>query len=236
MNPKVAVVCAYRDHDTNIVELCEHFLAYTPHVFLWAVDEPLPGVVGAHTKGQGKGGKFVNLNKLLLEYVNFDHVVVSDDDIKLQDGFMASYIEAAELLGAEVAQTSLENSPFQAPHMKHQPGFARVLDTVSIGPLFSLHGRALKLLTPFPEHPPMGWGLESLWRKIIAENGLKTYVIDNARILHFTRALFVHYSSHQEEHEMYVFLHKHDLPFPHVNELSKITFEDAEKLRKLKTL
>lgn len=236
MNPKVAVVCAYRDHDTNIVELCEHFKSYTPHVVLWAVDNPLPGLVGECTKGQGKGGKFANLNRLLPEYVDFDHVVFSDDDIKLQEDFLSRYIDAVDLLGAEVAQASLEQSPFQAPHMRAQPVFARVLDTVAIGPVFSLHGRGLELLVPFPEHPPMGWGFESLWRRVIAENNLKTYVIDYARVLHFTRGLFVHYSSHQEEHEMHIFLQQNNLPWPHVNEISQISNEEAQTLRAQKAI
>jgi len=121
--------------------------------------------------------KFVLLNQLLgkLDLDRYSFVLVCDDDIGLPPGFVDRYMELVVAHEFALAQPARSHcSDIGHVFVEALDGLtARWTRFVEIGPVFSMRHDAARLLLPFDETSPMGWGYDFIWPVIIEKAGLR---------------------------------------------------------------
>ena len=142
--------------------------------------------------------KFVLINRLLSNpsYRDYAFVIVCDDDIRLPDGFLDTYLTLVckhDFALAQPART--HDSYIDHPFVEQLDGIqARWTRFVEIGPLFSIRRDATSLLLPFDEASPMGWGYDLVWPHVLDAARLKLGIVDAAAVAHTLRKPLAHYS------------------------------------------
>lgn len=134
--------------------------------------------------------KFTVVNRLLARDLEpFRYVVVSDDDIDLPLGFLDDYLALVERHDFALAQPArTRESHYHHAIVRQAPGVvARETRFVEIGPLFSMRADAARILTPFDEISPMGWGYDLSWPIDIRFAGLRMGIVDATPIAHVMR-------------------------------------------------
>lgn len=154
--------------------------------------------------------KFSLLNLVLEEtHIDaFEFVIVCDDDIVLPESFLDRYLQSVTGYDFALAQPARTHDSFiDHPFVEQLDGLvARWTRFVEIGPLFSIHQRAFRLIFPFDEASPMGWGYDFVWPKFIANAGLKMGIIDAVPIAHSLRKPVLYYQHQKAHREMEEFL------------------------------
>jgi hypothetical protein len=154
--------------------------------------------------------KFLLLNQLLAEtdIDRYEFIVVCDDDIVLPSGFIDRYLELVTRYEFGLAQPARTHESFiDHPFVEQLDGLAaRWTRFVEIGPLFSVHRRAVALLLPFDESSPMGWGYDFFWPSLIADAGLKMGIVDATPVAHSFRKPVSYYEHGTSSRDMERFL------------------------------
>ena len=135
--------------------------------------------------------KFHLLNRLLtgIDLSVYRFLVVVDDDIELESGFLdrfLAYQTAHDLTLAQPARThdSYIDHYFVAQLIGVE---ARRTRFVEIGPVFSLRRDGFAHLLPFDEEAPMGWGLDFVWPVQLDAAGCRLGIIDASPVRHALR-------------------------------------------------
>lgn len=136
--------------------------------------------------------KFVLLNRIVrrLETSAYDYLLVTDDDIALCDGFLDAYLAWLQCCGFSIAQPARARHSFRDHRFvlqRHWFG-ARQTRFVEIGPLFSLDRAAMRVVLPFDESSPMGWGYDTVWPVLARRHGLRMGIVDATPVDHSYRA------------------------------------------------
>lgn len=162
--------------------------------------------------------KFTLLNKMLrglrslLEM--FEYVIITDDDITVPEQFLDNYLRLVRKYDFALAQPArTTNSHIHHPIVARVRGVkARRTHFVEIGPLFSMNQAALKLLTPFDECSPMGWGYDYVWPQLINEHALRMGIVDATPVEHTVREPVSGYVGAGEQMAGYLSQHLHLSP------------------------
>jgi hypothetical protein len=186
----------------------------------WAVEQrwialgrsPVPAALEAVTafRQASPKGKFVLLNRLLagVDLARYAYVLVVDDDIDLPRGFVDEYlghVERYELALAQPART--HESYVDHWFVARQEGLvARRTRFVEIGPVFSMRRDVARLLTPFSEVSPMGWGFDQVWPLVLEEAGLRMGIVDATPVAHDLRKPVAFYDNREAVHAMRSYL------------------------------
>jgi hypothetical protein len=143
--------------------------------------------------------KYQILNGLLEtipDLAEYDYVLTVDDDIVLPGQFLDPFLTLQYDLNFAMAQPArTDNSWIDHPIVQQQPGVAaRQTLFVEIGPVVSFHRSVYDLVFPFDLTSTMGWGLECIWARLLAERGLKMGIIDALPVDHSMRPPVTGYS------------------------------------------
>lgn len=154
--------------------------------------------------------KFELLNRLLAEAPldDYEHLVITDDDIELPPGFLDDYLDVVTRRRFHLAQPARTHRSYVDHHFVAQlVGVeARRTRFVEIGPLFSLHRDAFPVLLPFEEAAPMGWGLDFVWPTQIENAGLTLGIVDATPVTHALRKPVAFYDYDETNAGMQQFL------------------------------
>jgi len=178
--PPVVVYAVYRQRNAEVLSAL--LSSQTVEAHLWALDNLAPSL-GHWTRGQGPGGKFELINRLLQDHQAPDaHRVVADDDFAFTRGGLNRFVAYQAAFGFGLAQPAHSMDSRHEHHItKVRPRVtARETSFVEIGPVFSVAPGAPGVL-PFPEDAGMGWGLEATWA---TTPGLRIGIIDAVTIKH----------------------------------------------------
>lgn len=157
--------------------------------------------------------KFSVINQLLAGVVlePYEYVIVADDDIWLPPEFtdrFLSLMERHDLALAQPART--HNSVIHHPIVEQRDGLAvRETRFVEIGPLFAMRADAARLLVPFDESSPMGWGYDYVWPCVMAAAGLKMGIVDATPVRHTFRVAVSGYDPNEAAMQMGEYLQTH---------------------------
>jgi hypothetical protein len=154
-----------------------------------ATAAPEPALL-AHTVADGlAGGKFENLNRVLEAAgpVDFDWLLVIDDDLRLPPRFLDRFVAICGRFGLDLAQPAQSQRSHSAWRVTRRRPASLVRETrfVEIGPLTAFGRRAADELLPFPELR-FGWGLDLHWAALAAERGWRLGVVDATPVRHET--------------------------------------------------
>jgi hypothetical protein len=154
--------------------------------------------------------KFPLLNRALREVdlAGYRYVLVCDDDISLPEGFLDRYLELVEGHDLALAQPARTHGSYIDHWIVEQhDGLAvRATRYVEIGPLFSMRADAARLLVPFDEGSPMGWGLDFVWPVVLERAGLRLGIVDETPVVHDLRRPAAYYDDGEAVHAMNVYL------------------------------
>ncbi len=135
--------------------------------------------------------KFMLVNRLLARLGLERHafVLVCDDDILLPAGFVDSYLELVSRHDLALAQPARTHDSYTDNWIVERlDGLAaRRTRFVEIGPLFSMRRDAARLLVPFDETSPMGWGYDFVWPLTMEQAGLRMGIVDATPVAHNLR-------------------------------------------------
>lgn len=170
------------------------------------VPEPLAAVTTSVVRT--RTGKFSLVNRLVGELGRHDFVVVCDDDIALPEGFVDRYLEIVNRYDLALAQPARTHDSYVENWIVEQLDglVARRTRFVEIGPLFSMRRDAARLLMPFDEAAPMGWGYDVVWPVRIEQAGLRMGIVDATPVAHKMRKTVSLYDSHETSFEANQFL------------------------------
>jgi len=161
--------------------------------------------------------KFVLLNQLLgkLDLDRYAFVLVCDDDIGLPPGFVDRYLDLVVTHGFALAQPARSHrSDIGHVFVEELDGLtARWTRFVEIGPVFSMRRDAARLLLPFDEASPMGWGYDFIWPVIIEKADLRMGIVDAVPVDHNLREHGAAYDYDSSRQTMAQFL----APRPHLS-------------------
>lgn len=167
-------------------------------------DPHLAGLTTAHITTRVP--KFVLLNRELakVDLSAFDLLVVTDDDIEVQSGFLDAYCALQRHCDLALAQPARTLHSFHDHHITLQRPWciARLTRFVEIGPVFSVRADAFGLLLPFDERSPMGWGYDHIWPVRIEAAGLSMGIIDRVPVDHSLREQSRTYRAVDEQRAM----------------------------------
>lgn len=171
--------------------------------------------------------RFELLNRLLVQDTvkQYDYVLVCEDGVRLQDGFLDRYLELVgrhDLALAQPART--HGSLINHRIVEQMEGLdARQTRFVEISPLFSIRRDALDVLLPFDEASPMGWGYDFVWPVVMEAAGLRMGIVDATPVTHDLRGLPAYYDLAAEQRVMKAFLDER----PHVSRAEAFTVLEA---------
>jgi Glycosyltransferase like family 2 len=175
------------------------------------------GAVGAaepalaeHTVAQDlEGGKFGNLNRVLEANapLDFDWILVVDDDLVLPPRFLDRFVALCERFALDLAQPAQTLRSHSAWRVTRRRPASLVRETrfVEIGPLTAFGRRAAAELLPFPELR-FGWGLDLHWAALAEERGWRLGVVDATPVRHESATVGSAYPRAEAEGEAAEFL------------------------------
>jgi hypothetical protein len=171
--------------------------------------------------------KFELLNGLLQpnRLDPYDHVLVCDDDVHLPEAFLDRYLALVERHDLALAQPARAHGSYVDHSIVEQmDGLdARLTRFVEIGPVFSMRRDVLRLLLPFDEASPMGWGYDFVWPVALEGAGLRMGIVDATPVAHDLRPPAAHYDVMAEQRVMKEFLDHR----PHVSRAEAFTVLEA---------
>jgi hypothetical protein len=158
--------------------------------------------------------KFTLINSLLREgdQDGHDFIIVCDDDIKVPEGFVDRFIGWQQHCGFDLAQPARSwNSYVDHAFVRSEP-FTRARETrfVEIGPVFCMSAAMSRVLMPFDETSPMGWGYDLVWPVLARARGLRLGIIDDVPIEHSLRRRGAAYAMASELETMEAYLDQHE--------------------------
>ncbi len=160
----------------------------------------------------GAGGKFENVNALLAGHadVEYDWIVVVDDDVVLPRGFLDRFLALAERFDLRLAQPAHRLRSHAAWRLTRRRAASLVRETrfVEIGPVTALHRDTFAALLPFPALR-MGWGLDAHWAAVAAAHGWRLGVVDATPIAHLAHPAGAAYPRAEAIAEARAFLAEH---------------------------
>jgi len=187
--------------------------------------EPPTPEVGRVTVSRrfGRTGKFALMNYLLscTAWRMYDYVIVCDDDIRMPEGFIDRFLSLQERFNFALAQPArTHNSYIDHPITEQSDAtLARETYFVEIGPVTSFRADILRLVAPFDESAPMGWGLDFVWPAIVKEHDLHMGIIDAIPVDHSMRAPVTTYDGDTTRQRMQAYLKKN----PHLSREAAFT-------------
>lgn len=195
---RVLVIGIYLSEHANQVEhLARSYAASSRHHVdqVWARIGSGPALACTdsihHFDIAGRIPKFILLNRILGQcaVADYDHVLISDDDITVQDGFLDAYLSWVVRCGFSIAQPARARHSYKSHRIVLQRRWARARQTrfVEIGPVFSFDRRAAARLLPFDESSPMGWGYDLVWPVIAERDHLQMGIVDATPVDHSYR-------------------------------------------------
>ena len=135
--------------------------------------------------------KFGILNRLLAEIdlAPYRFLVVVDDDIELESGFLDRFLASQTAHDLTLAQPARTHDSYIDHYFVAQllGVEARQTRFVEIGPVFSLRRDGFARLLPFDEEAPMGWGLDFVWPVQLDSDGCRLGIIDASPVRHALR-------------------------------------------------
>lgn len=145
--------------------------------------------------------KFQLLDELVENIVDFDFVLLADDDIELGAEFLDNYITASQRMDLALSQPArTADSYIDHYFVMQMPGIeGRTTRFVEIGPLVCVRSDAYSVIFPFGE-VGMGWGLDFIWPQLIEQSGLRMGIVDAVPVAHRLRkpvAYYLHSDAHQ---------------------------------------
>lgn len=157
--------------------------------------------------------KFSLLNGMLREVAwgDYDWIVVSDDDIVVANGFLDAYLGYQTQFQFGLAQPARTRWSY-ADHKfaRQMPDLvARETRFVEIGPLFSVNQRFARLIFPFDETSPMGWGFDFAWPLLAQANATRIGIIDATPVDHSLRRQAATYDGATAAAEMSLYFENH---------------------------
>jgi len=135
--------------------------------------------------------KFALINRLSadVDLTGYAFVLLVDDDVELPDRFLDDFLSLQQKYDLALAQPA-RTPDSQSDHaiVRQVAGLdARQTRFVEIGPVVSLRQDAVRLLMPFDEASPMGWGLDFVWPLMLEAHGLRLGIIDKTPVRHALR-------------------------------------------------
>jgi hypothetical protein len=184
---RAALLCVYRGKNAAAVtRLVAQSREEGMDVALWALSDPIAGLA-PFTAGAGPGLRMDLLNRLwaTISRSNYEHVVITDDDVMLADGSLTRLRAAVSRCGFGLAQP--------AHHVRSRYSYgitrrrwltlARHTTFVEPGPLFIVSAPWIRHVLPFPENFGMGYGLWLLWQDLQAK-GCRLGIVDAVAMRH----------------------------------------------------
>jgi hypothetical protein len=157
--------------------------------------------------------KFSILNRLLkdIDLSQFDYIVVSDDDVSVQPGFLDTFIGVQQMLGFSICQPARSwTSSIDHKIVRRKSNcLARQTRFVEIGPIFSFDNAVVSSLIPFDLETPMGWGYDFVWPVVVEKLGLKMGIVDETPVDHTLRPRGEIYSSDEAYQQSIAYRRKH---------------------------
>lgn len=185
------------------------------------------------TKLSGPAPKFSLLNSLLkdVELDKYQYLLVTDDDIELESGFLDRYLAIVEKRGFSMSQPARSHDSYIDHYFVAQLNGVESRQTrfVEIGPLFCLSRTAFPIVLPFNEDAPMGWGLDLIWPTQLEAADCSLGIVDATPVKHRLRKpvsfydydttnqemkRFLDSNEHLEFHDAYLSLDTHPLASP----------------------
>ncbi|MGE0705111.1 MAG: hypothetical protein AB7F99_03645 [Vicinamibacterales bacterium] len=161
----------------------------------------------------GRVPKFMLLNQAIAEIPldEFEYVLISDDDIHLPERFLDRYLRLVERHDFALAQPArTHDSYIDHAFVEQLDGIqARRTNYVEIGPLFSMRQDAARLILPFDESSPMGWGYDHVWPRLLGKAGLKLGLVDQTAVAHTIRKPVAEYSWKDADRQRRDYLARH---------------------------
>lgn len=158
----------------------------------------------------GSAPKFVLINRLLgqLALDRYAFVLVCDDDIVLPDRFVDRYLDLVTRYDLALAQPArTHDSYIEHWFVEQLDGLvARRTRFVEIGPLFSMRRDVVRLLAPFSEISPMGWGYDFAWPFVMEQAGSRMGIVDATPVAHNLRKAVAYYDNRDAALAMKAFL------------------------------
>lgn len=147
--------------------------------------------------------KFVLLDGMTEDMLDFDWLLLCDDDVEVGAGFLDRIIAVSEKYDFALSQPArTADSYIDHPIVQVMPGLtARRTRFVEIGPVVCMRRDAMGLLLPFGEASGMGWGLDFVWPVRLERAGLHLGIVDAAPVMHRIRRPAAAYdwsAAHQE--------------------------------------
>lgn len=140
--------------------------------------------------------RFELLNELLggIDLGGYDLLLVCDDDVTLPEGFLDRYLELVARHDLALAQPAhAHGSVVENAIVEQMDGLdARLTRFVEAGPLFSIRRDAFRVLLPFDEGSPFGWGYEVVWPVAMEAAGLRMGIVDATPVTQHPRRAAPH--------------------------------------------
>jgi hypothetical protein len=153
-------------------------------------------VVRFESTPAGERGKFENLNELLgrTGVLDYDWLLVIDDDVSLPTGFLDAFVFLIERFGLRMAQPAHRARSHAAWQVtRRRPGsLVRETQYVEIGPVVAFHAVTFDVLLPFPPLR-VGWGLDAHWAALAREHRWPMGVVDATAVRHGLRRIAAGY-------------------------------------------
>lgn len=152
----------------------------------------------------------VLLNALMYpeDLMNYDYIMICDDDVLLPKRFLDDYIALVEQFDFSLSQPARtwygHNS--HDVTIRDRGCIARETRFVEIGPMVCIRRDAFGFVFPLPEASKMGWGLEFVWAKLLSARGKRLGIIDALPIDHSIRGIAVSYGPDAARNDMRKFL------------------------------
>ena len=144
----------------------------------------------------------------------FDYVMVCDDDVLLAKDFVDRFIAEQQSVDFALAQPARTWRSHTDHPIVRRRLFTRARETnfVEIGPVVSFRRDFMRLVYPFSEESPMGWGYDLTWPVVASQDGLAIGIIDGVPVDHSLRARSALYDYREQVNLMGAYLSKR----PHV--------------------
>ena len=131
------------------------------------------------------------LNNLagMIDLEHFDYVIITDDDIVIQNNFIDAFLGLQIEFDLALAQPALTKYSWTYHPIVRQKKqtHVRLTNFVEIGPMFSVSQRLIPFIFPFDTITSMGWGLNYVWPITVKKQGLRMGIIDATPVDHSLR-------------------------------------------------
>ncbi|PZU51424.1 MAG: hypothetical protein DI561_16875 [Thauera sp.] len=202
------------DHIVETLGASQHYSVDQKWISL--LGEPPSADVAAVTVSRrfGRTGKFALMNYLLscTAWRMYDYVIVCDDDIRMTEGFVDRFLSLQEQFDFALAQPARTHNSYIDHPITEQSDASLARETyfVEIGPVTSFRADFLRLVAPFDESAPMGWGLDFVWPAIVKKHNLHMGIIDATPVDHSMRAPVTTYDGDATRQRMQAYLKKNN--------------------------